>query len=105
MFAPLPDNRGARVEVVIDGVPHVARAGDSVAAALLASGEQVFRVTPVGGAVRGPYCLMGACFDCLVTVDGRSNQQGCRTLVAAGMRIETQRMERPRIESSGRVEP
>ncbi len=105
MFAPLPDNRGARVEVVIDGVPHAARAGDSVAAALLASGERVFRITPVGGAVRGPYCLMGACFECLVTVDGRSNQQSCRTLVAEGMRIEIQRMETTRTESPGRVEP
>lgn len=76
--------------VTIDGQPFAARAGDSVAAALLAAGVSACRSTPVSGAARGPYCLMGACFECLVTIDGRPNQQGCLVPVRAGMRIERQ---------------
>ncbi len=33
--------------------------------------------------------MMGVCFDCVVAIDGRSGRQGCRVVVAPGMRIET----------------
>ena len=91
MFVRLPDVGVKNVPVTIDGVPFSARAGDTVAAALLASGRLACRTTPVTGAARGPFCMMGACFDCLVTVDDRPNQQGCLIAVAPGMRIATQR--------------
>ena len=39
--------------------------------------------------------MMGVCFDCLVTIDGRASQQGCLVTVAAGMRVETQHGARP----------
>jgi D-hydroxyproline dehydrogenase subunit gamma len=90
MFVRRPDLAGAPVPVVIDGEPHVARAGDSVAAALFAAGRMACRTTAVSGAARGPYCLMGVCFDCLVTIDDRPNRQGCMVWVAPGMRIDTQ---------------
>lgn len=64
--------------------------GDTVAAALLAAGERVFRTTPVSGSGRGPFCMMGVCFDCLVEIDGISNRQACMTLVAEGMAVRTQ---------------
>lgn len=67
-----------------------ARAGESLAAALLAAGELVFRETPVGGAPRGPLCLMGACFDCLVVVDGVQNVQACMTPVKPGLAASRQ---------------
>lgn len=67
-----------------------ARAGDTVAAALLAAGIADFRATPVGGAPRGPYCMMGVCFDCLVEIDGEPNQQACMTVVRHGMRVARQ---------------
>jgi predicted molibdopterin-dependent oxidoreductase YjgC len=35
--------------------------------------------------------MMGVCFDCLVEIDGRANEQACMTAVAPGMRIVTQR--------------
>ena len=89
MFARLPDAGAADVPVTIDGAPFAACTGDTVAAALLASGRLAFRATPVTGAARGPYCMMGVCFDCLVTIDGRPNQQACMVAVAPGMRIET----------------
>jgi predicted molibdopterin-dependent oxidoreductase YjgC len=37
---------------------------------------------------------MGVCFECLVTVDGVGNRQGCMVLVRDGMRIETQQGKR-----------
>ena len=90
MFARLPDVGVKDVPITIDGVPFTARAGDTVAAALLASGLMACRTTPVTGAARGPFCMMGACFDCLVTVDGIGNRQGCLVRVRDGMQVELQ---------------
>jgi predicted molibdopterin-dependent oxidoreductase YjgC len=91
MFARPPDpDGGAAVPITFDGAPFDARAGDTVAAALLAAGVTTFRTTPTSGAPRGPYCLMGTCFECLVDIDGQPNRQACLTRVAPGMRIATQ---------------
>ena len=94
MFKRLPESQGPAVAVTIDGEPFNAREGDSVAAALLAAGHSHCRETPVTGTERGPYCMMGVCFDCLVTVDGIGNRQGCLIRVENGMRIETQHGKR-----------
>jgi hypothetical protein len=80
---------GTVVTVVVDGQPVCGRLGDSVAALLLANGQAACRKTAVSGAERGPYCMMGVCFDCLVTIDGLGNRQGCMTLLREGMHIET----------------
>jgi predicted molibdopterin-dependent oxidoreductase YjgC len=90
MFARLPDAARAAVAVTIDGEAFDARVGDTVAAALHASGRVATRATPVSGAPRGPFCMMGVCFDCLVTIDDVPNQQACLVLVTRGMRIRTQ---------------
>jgi predicted molibdopterin-dependent oxidoreductase YjgC len=94
MFRRLPEASAAEVAanvtVTIDGEPFTARMGDTVAATLLAAGCDAFRTTPVTGAARGPFCMMGACFDCLAVIDGRPNQQSCMIPVAEGMRIERQ---------------
>ncbi|SMF22475.1 2Fe-2S iron-sulfur cluster binding domain-containing protein [Azospirillum oryzae] len=96
MFRRLPEieTASSTVAFTIDGRPASARAGDSVAAALLANGVTVCRNTPVSGAARGPYCMMGVCFDCLVTIDGTGNRQGCQVRVAPGMAVETQNGKR-----------
>jgi predicted molibdopterin-dependent oxidoreductase YjgC len=93
MFARLLDVSTASVAITIDGAAFTARDGDTVAAALFAAGIDACRTTPVTGAPRGPYCMMGACFDCLVEIDGRPNVQGCMARVAPGMRIVTRRAE------------
>lgn len=90
MFRRLPDTTRREVSITVDGRPVAAREGDSVAAALLAAGSVACRTTAVTGAPRGPYCMMGVCFDCLVMVDGTANVQGCMTRVRDGMRIEIQ---------------
>jgi D-hydroxyproline dehydrogenase subunit gamma len=76
------------VEIEVDGARVTAFEGESVATALLAAGVRVFRRT-ASGAPRGPFCNMGACFDCLVTIDGESFQRACRSRVRQGMRVET----------------
>jgi hypothetical protein len=38
--------------------------------------------------------MMGVCFDCLVTIDGVGNRQGCLVPVAADMQIEIQKGKR-----------
>lgn len=67
------------------------RAGDSVAAALLAAGVVDFRDHPVDRAPRGPFCLMGVCFECLVEIDGRANRQGCVEPARDGMIVARSR--------------
>lgn len=94
MFQRLPESDSARVNVVIDGTKYEARAGDSVAAAMLAVGLDHCRTTPVSGAPRAPYCMMGVCFDCLVTIDDIGNRQGCLVRVRDGMQIATQHGKR-----------
>ena len=81
---------GAAVAITVDGKPIRARVGDTVAVALLAAGIDHCRTTPVTGAPRAPYCLMGVCFECLVTVDGVGSRQGCLVPVRDGMAVETQ---------------
>jgi predicted molibdopterin-dependent oxidoreductase YjgC len=80
----------AGLTIWLDGAAIPARTGDSVAVALLAAGVTTTRTTPVSGAPRGPYCMMGACFECLAVVDGRPNVQTCMTAVRDGMRVERQ---------------
>lgn len=91
MFRRLPDAAPASLLVTVDGNPLECREGDSVAAALFAAGYAACRTTAVTGTPRGPYCMMGICYDCLVEIDGRPNQQGCMIRVRPGMRIERQR--------------
>jgi predicted molibdopterin-dependent oxidoreductase YjgC len=76
------------VTVTIDGRRIKVSAGVSVAAALMEAGIAVFRHSPVTGAPRAPFCMMGVCFDCLVTIDGLENQQACQLVVRDGMVIE-----------------
>jgi len=74
------------VPVTFDGRALHLPDGANLAAALLAAGVDVFRQTPVSGAPRGPFCMMGACFDCLVEIDGVV-RQACMVEVAAGLAI------------------
>jgi predicted molibdopterin-dependent oxidoreductase YjgC len=94
MFQRLHDVGGDKVVITVDGRSVEVRAGDTVAAALFAAGIDHCRTTPVSGARRAPYCMMGVCFECLVTIDGVGNRQGCLVPVRAGMVVESQRGKR-----------
>ncbi len=78
------------VALQVEGRSITAAEGDTLALALLQAGVSTFRDTPVSGAPRAPLCLMGACFDCLVQVDGRANVQACMVRVKDGMQVRLQ---------------
>jgi predicted molibdopterin-dependent oxidoreductase YjgC len=90
MFRRLEPNT-SEIRFRFDGVEILARHGESVAAALLAAGIGTLRETPVSGAPRAPYCMMGVCFDCLVEIDGAGNRQACLTPARDGMVVRRQR--------------
>lgn len=87
--------RGRAVELLVDGRRVQAFEGESVAAALLAAGKRVLRMSARYGAPRGLYCGIGGCFECVTTIDGRPNVRTCQTPVRDRMRIETQKGEGP----------
>jgi D-hydroxyproline dehydrogenase subunit alpha len=62
------------------------RTGESIGAALAASGVLELRRTR-NGTPRGLYCGMGSCFDCIVTVDGRTGVRACMEKVKPGMAV------------------
>ncbi|WP_265555023.1 (2Fe-2S)-binding protein [Serratia grimesii] len=60
--------------------------GITVAAALSLSGQDGCRFS-VSGQLRAPFCGMGICQECRVTVDGL-RRLACQTLCQSGMHIE-----------------
>ena len=90
MFKTIEDHDADAIEILIEGTPHRVPANISVAAAALLCGLATVRETPVSGAGRLPYCMMGVCFDCLMKINGQPNQRACQVLVAADMTVERQ---------------
>ncbi|MCK5801409.1 MAG: (2Fe-2S)-binding protein [Lentisphaeria bacterium] len=80
----------AKVLIVVDGKPLSARAGDTVASALVAAGWTAFRRTEKRNEPRGVFCAIGKCTDCVMTVNGVPNVRTCITLVEDDMQVETQ---------------
>lgn len=89
-----------KVSFTFDGETLLAERGDTLALALLAAGLSVFRKSAVGGVPRAPYCLMGVCFECLVTVDGVQNLQSCLIEVREGMIVASQQGPRTLTEGA-----
>jgi len=77
---------GEAVNVFVDGTPLQAHRGQTIAAALYASGRRILRRTRVNGKPRGLYCAMGICFDCVVKVDGET-ERACMRQVEDGMQV------------------
>ncbi|MBN8897808.1 MAG: (2Fe-2S)-binding protein, partial [Rhodospirillales bacterium] len=78
---------GRPITLTFDGMPIPALEGETVAAALSAAGIVALRETQAG-APRGLHCGMGACWDCVVTIDGRIGQRACMTRAADGMVVQ-----------------
>ncbi len=62
--------------------------GETVGAALSAAGHLAFRCTRSGNP-RGLHCGIGACFDCLVTIDGRAGERACLVAARDGMEVSS----------------
>lgn len=90
MFKRLDDNPEKTITVTIEGQSVEVPAGETVAAAVLASGIGYTRTTPVCDSPRAPFCMMGVCYECLMVINGLPNQRACKEYVAEGMTIERQ---------------
>ena len=80
------DPKSEHVPVRFEGQDLTLPLGENLAGALLVAGVMPFRHTPVSGAPRGPFCMMGACFDCLVQIDGMT-VQACMLQVTERLEI------------------
>jgi predicted molibdopterin-dependent oxidoreductase YjgC len=81
--------RGEPVSLTVDGEPIAAHSGETVAVAMLAAGRRTLRRTALRGSPRGLFCVMGACFDCLVIIDGELGVRSCMAMVEDGMVVST----------------
>lgn len=84
------DAPAEQVEIFIDGESIEVPSYVSVAAALLLLGVSPYRQSAVDASLRAPYCLVGSCAECLITINGQSNQLACQVGVTAGMQITRQ---------------
>lgn len=78
------------VRITVDGAPLTAREGETIAAAMLAAGLRVNRMTKKLNEPRGLFCGIGQCTDCVMVVNGVPNIRTCVTAVADGMTVQTQ---------------
>jgi aerobic-type carbon monoxide dehydrogenase small subunit (CoxS/CutS family) len=78
------------IEFTFDGKIISALSGQSVGAALLAANQRSLRKTRFNKNKRGIFCGIGICFDCLVVVDGVTNQRACIIGARPGMKVQTQ---------------
>ena len=85
-FERLPANGEDVLTVTINGQPYAAGFGWTIAATLVAHGFVTCRCN-AAGQPRGPFCFSGICFECLVEIDGKPNQQACLTRVSPGMQV------------------
>jgi len=76
-------------EVRVDGVAVTAYDDDTVASLLVREGRVSWRRTRVGDRPRGLFCGMGACQDCLVSIDGVDGVRACLTPVRPGIDVTT----------------
>ena len=90
MFRSRREPGAGAVAVLVEGQRILVPAGASAAAAFLVAGLAGVRESPVDGAPRAPYCMMGVCFECLAEIDGVPNRQSCMVEARAGMRLNRQ---------------
>jgi predicted molibdopterin-dependent oxidoreductase YjgC len=81
--------RGDAFDIEVDGNKVLAYEGETIAAVLLAAGIRSFQQNRVGNQPNRLFCGMGVCMQCLVKVNGIQSNRACKTLVQAGMKIET----------------
>ena len=83
----LRDASRPRITLTLEGQPIEAQQGDTLLTALLAAGAGHLRDSEFGDGHRAGFCLMGACQDCWVMVEGMGRVRACATLAAQGMEV------------------
>jgi D-hydroxyproline dehydrogenase subunit gamma len=80
------------VSFMLDGAPAAAREGDTLLTAILAQ-DGYLRASEFGDGLRAGFCLMGACQDCWVNVEGGGRVRACTTPITRGMRVSRRRSQ------------
>ena len=88
--------RGRTISFRIDDEPAEAIEGESLLAAILCHRDSL----PGAGVhgARAGFCLMGACQECWVQVEGMGPVRTCTTPVGEGMRVAAHRSAAPATE-------
>lgn len=84
-----------KITIYFEGEPLLIDAGITVAVAVLGHSHNhdegnYTSISPTSGERRGPNCLMGVCFECMMVIDGVPNQQSCLIVAKEGMKVERQ---------------
>lgn len=83
----LRDASRPRITLTLEGQAIEAQQGDTLLTALLAADAGHLRESEFGDGHRAGFCLMGACQDCWVMVEGMGRVRACATLAAQGMEV------------------
>jgi predicted molibdopterin-dependent oxidoreductase YjgC len=83
--------RGKKLNFTLDGKMMEGYEGETIAAALDASGIKVLGFTHEHHRPRGFYCAIGNCSSCLMTVNGEPNVRVCTEKLTEGAIVETQK--------------
>lgn len=83
----LRDASRPAIRLTLDGARIEAQQGDTLLTALLAGGAGHLRDSEFGDGLRAGFCLMGACQDCWVVVEGLGRVRACATLAQDGMEV------------------
>lgn len=86
-LARLRDTDRPPIALTLDGAPVAGLQGDTLLTALLAGGAGHLRASEFGDGPRAGFCLMGACQDCWVSVEGLGRVRACATLARDGMKV------------------
>jgi hypothetical protein len=87
--ATLRAAREGGFEFLFEGRPVCAQAGQSVGAALLASGIRMLRIDEAGNK-KGLLCGIGYCFECRCVIDGQPDRRACMVEARPGMSVRRQ---------------
>jgi predicted molibdopterin-dependent oxidoreductase YjgC len=83
----LRDAARPSIALRLEGAPIAAQRGDTLLTALLAADAGHLRDSEFGDGPRAGFCLMGACQDCWVVVEGQGRVRACATLAEDGMQV------------------
>lgn len=86
---PIEREPDPEIVLQVNGHSLTAKSTDTVATALLRAGYTYFAVSAKTGLPLAPTCLMGVCFGCVCTIDGRTGTQACLEPVRDGLVITT----------------
>jgi len=82
--------RGEAITFQFNGKPVAGYIGETIAAALHASGLRIFSRSFKYHRPRSLFCLAGHCSHCLMRVDGMPNVRTCSVSVQSSMKVESQ---------------